>query len=132
MPRERHSIILVPIDFVQGNAVPCSRLLLRMVALLLLFSLSPAWAQRVPIPVPSNPGAVPEPDPEIQRAMQRERLKKRNEEMKRDSQRLLELATELKQYVDKTGENVLSLEVLRKAEEMERLARQVKNNMRAE
>ncbi len=64
--------------------------------------------------------------------MQRERLKKRYEEMKRDSQRLLELATELKQYVDKSGENVLSLEVLRKAEEMERLARQVKNNMRAE
>jgi hypothetical protein len=103
-----------------------------MVAFLLLFSLSPGWAQHVPIQVPSNAGAVPEPDPDIQRTMQKERLKKRCEEMKRDSQRLLELATELKQYVDKSGENVLSLEVLRKAEEMERLARQVKNNMRAE
>jgi hypothetical protein len=68
----------------------------------------------------------------MQRAIQKERLKKRCEEMKRDSQRLLELATELKQYVDKSGENVLSLEVVRKAEEMEKLARQVKNNMRAE
>lgn len=111
--------------------MPCSRLL-TIVALLLWFSLSPAWAQRVPSQVPSNSSAVPELDPEIQRTMQKERLKKRCEEMKRDSQRLLELATELKQYVDKSGENVLSLEVLRKAEEMERLARQVKNNMRAE
>lgn len=109
----------------------CPRML-RMVALLLLFSLSPAWAQHVPLPVPSDPGAAPELDPEIQRTMQRERQRKRCEEMKRDSQRLLELATELKQYVDKSGENILSLEVLRKADEMERLARQVKNNMRAE
>jgi hypothetical protein len=52
--------------------------------------------------------------------------------MKRDSERLLVLATELKQYVDKSGEDFLSLEVLRKADEMEKLARQVKNNMRAE
>ncbi len=38
--------------------------------------------------------------------------KKRFEDMKRDSQKLLELATELKQYVDKSGENILSLEVV--------------------
>jgi hypothetical protein len=68
----------------------------------------------------------------MQRTLQKERLKKRAEEMKRDSQRLLELATELKQYVDKSGENFLSLDVLRKAEEMEKLAKQIKNNMRAE
>lgn len=103
-----------------------------MIAFLLLFSLSPAWAQRVPLQVPSNAGAVPEPDPEIQHTMQKERMKKRCEEMKRDSQKLLELATELKRYVDKSGENILSVEVLRKAEEMEKLARRVKENMRGE
>jgi hypothetical protein len=50
--------------------------------------------------------------------------------MKRDSQKLLELATELKKYVDQAGENVLSLEVVRKADELEKLARRVKENMR--
>jgi hypothetical protein len=106
-----------------------------MVALLLLLSLSPVWAQR-PLPVPRNPSAnsdtSPEWDSEMLLTMRKERQKKRAEEMKRDSQRLLELATELKQYVDKSGENILSLEVLRKADEMEKLARQVKNNMRGE
>ena len=112
--------------------MPCRRLL-RIITLLLLFSFPVAWAQQLPpIESPSNPDARPELDSEMQRTMQRERLKKRAEEMKRDSQRLLELATELKQYVDKSGENILSLEVVRKAEEMEKLARQVKNNMRAE
>jgi hypothetical protein len=69
---------------------------------------------------------------EIQRNMQKQRQKKRFEEMQRDSQKLLELATELKQYVDKSGEQILSVEVLRKAEEMEKLARRVKENMRGD
>jgi hypothetical protein len=100
---------------------------------LLLISLAPAWAQRRdPLQPPANPEGRQELDLEMQRTMQKERLKKRTEEMKRDSERLLVLATELKQYVDKSGEDILSLEVLRKAEEMEKLARQVKNNMRAE
>ena len=49
-----------------------------------------------------------------------------------DAAKLLQVATELKQYVDKTGKDVLSLEVMRKAEEMEKLARQITNNMRGE
>jgi hypothetical protein len=66
----------------------------------------------------------------VQRELQTQRLKKRFADIQRDSQKLLELATELKRNVDKSGENILSLDVLRKAEEMEKLARQVKNNMR--
>ena len=68
----------------------------------------------------------------MQRRSQSQRDKKRFEEMKRDSQKLLELATELKKYVDNSGEHILSLDVVRKAEEMEKLARQVKNNMRGD
>jgi hypothetical protein len=52
--------------------------------------------------------------------------------MRRDSQRLVELSRELKQYVDKAGEHVLSMEVIRKADELEKLARKVKENMRGE
>jgi hypothetical protein len=110
----------------------CVRLL-GVATLVLLFSMEPAWAQRRP-----NPTTVPDvnaeitPDPETQKESQRLRQKKRFEDMKRDSQKLLDLATELKQYVDKSGEHELSLNVVRKAEEIEKLARQVKTNMRGD
>jgi len=54
----------------------------------------------------------------------------RQAELKRDTERLLKLSTELKDYVDKTNENVLSLEVIKKAEEIEKLAHSVKSKMR--
>jgi hypothetical protein len=50
--------------------------------------------------------------------------------LKADTDRLMKLATELKEYVDKSNENVLSLDVLRKAEEIEKLARSVKEKMK--
>jgi hypothetical protein len=111
------------------DAMPCFRLLVA-ITLLLLFSVPTAWAQVGRIEGSRIPDQHSEQDPEIQRELQQQRLKKRFEDVKRDSQKLLELATELKHNVDKSGENVLSLDVMRKAEEMEKLARQVKNNMR--
>ena len=67
--------------------------------------------------------------------MLKEQAKKANqqrqEELKRDAEKLLQLATELKQYVDKTNENVLSLDVVKKAEEIEKLAHSVKTKMKA-
>ena len=66
--------------------------------------------------------------------MQKEMEKKANEqrqaELKRDTERLLKLSTELKEYVDKTNEHVLLLEVLKKAEEIEKLAHSVKTKMK--
>ena len=68
--------------------------------------------------------------------MEKEQEKKRNLErqqsLKKDTDKLLVLATELKQYVDKSNENLLSLDVIKKAEEIEKLAKQVQKNMRAE
>ncbi len=55
---------------------------------------------------------------------------KRQQDLKKDTDKLLELATELKQYVDKTNENMLSVEVIKKAEEIEKLAHSVKDKMR--
>lgn len=52
------------------------------------------------------------------------------ESLKKDTDRLLEISTELKQYVDKANENVLSLEVVKKAEEVEKLAKKVKEKMK--
>jgi len=66
--------------------------------------------------------------------MQRDMDKKANEErqveLKKDTEKLLKLSTELKDYVDKSNQNVLSLEVVKKAEEIERLAHNVKTRMR--
>ena len=47
-----------------------------------------------------------------------------------DTAKLLQLATELKAAVDKSTKDQLSLDVIRKAEEIEKLARDVKQRMR--
>jgi hypothetical protein len=47
-----------------------------------------------------------------------------------DTEKLLALATDLKQEVDKTNKDVMSVEVIKKAEEIEKLARSVKERMK--
>ncbi len=54
----------------------------------------------------------------------------RQAELKRDTEKLLKLSTELKEYVEKSNENVLSLDVIKKAEEIEKLAHSVKTKMK--
>ena len=50
--------------------------------------------------------------------------------LKRDTDKLLELATELKQHVDSTGPNILSVDVVKQAQEIEKLAKSVKEKMK--
>jgi hypothetical protein len=66
----------------------------------------------------------------MQKAMQKKANEQRQAELKRDTDKLLKLSTELKEYVDKSNENVLSLDIIKKAEEIERLAHSVKTKMR--
>src|SRR6266404_2299698 len=47
--------------------------------------------------------------------------------LRRDTERLLSLAAELKQNVDKTSPNILSMDVIKKAQEIEKLAKSVKD-----
>ncbi len=54
----------------------------------------------------------------------------RQAKLKQDTEKLLALAAELKQHVDKTGPNILSLEVIKKAQEIEKLAKSVREKMR--
>lgn len=54
----------------------------------------------------------------------------RQEEIKKDTAKLLELATELKQAVEKSNENMLSVDVVKKAEQIEKLAKTVKDKMK--
>ena len=66
--------------------------------------------------------------------MERDMAKKANQarqaDLKRDTDKLLKLAGELKDYVDKTNESTLSVDVLKKAEEIEKLAHSVKDKMK--
>jgi phage-related tail protein len=65
---------------------------------------------------------------------EKDQAKRMNEErqrhLKEDTDKLLKLATELKEYVDKTNENILSLDVLRKSEEIEKVAKSVREKMK--
>lgn len=112
-------------------------------AALMIFALcgSCAHAQDVsPAQVPDSSvsGAQKQRDTEDQWIIQqrREMLKKQNaqrqEDIKKDTDQLFELATELKQYVDKTNENIISLDVIKKAEQIEKLAKSVKDKMKGQ
>lgn len=54
----------------------------------------------------------------------------RRKQISDDAAKLLELATELKTAVDKTDKDTLSIEVIRKADTIERLAKGVKEKMK--
>ena len=101
---------------------------------LMLTASAPARAQRDTIAQIGPPVVrTPEPDREEVKIRQ-EQLKKMNSarqaEIKKDTDKLLRLATELKQSVDKSNQNTLSLDVVKKAEEIEKLAKSVKEKMR--
>ena len=67
---------------------------------------------------------------EIQDRMMREANKKRQQDIREDTDKLFQLATELKAAVDKSNENLLSIDVVRKADEVEKLAKKVKEKMK--
>ena len=54
----------------------------------------------------------------------------RQQKMLQDADKLLQMAQQLKVSVDKTDKNTLSVDVVKEAERIEKLARQVKDNMR--
>ncbi len=88
-------------------------------------------------PQPPNRGDLTPPvvdDPEVNARvtsdMAKRAAKERMAALKTDTDKLLKLSAELKQYVDKSNENVLSLDVIKKAEEIEKLAKSVKDKMK--
>jgi hypothetical protein len=110
------------------------RSIVSLFLLLLILALPTCSFSQDPAQTPHlhNPGAAPE-DPDRQ-ALDKEMLKKANQErqaqLRRDTEHLFQLSEELKQYVDKSSENTLSLEVIKKAEEIEKLAHSVKEKMK--
>jgi hypothetical protein len=85
--------------------------------------------------MPSIDGHDPSEPPDPMLAKQqadraRAALDERQRKIVDDTAKLLQLATELKQDVDKSNKNQMSLEVIRKADDIERLAHDVKTRMR--
>lgn len=85
------------------------------------------------IPDASGHRAGDEPS-EVQREMLAKQQVKRNEarqqQIVKDTNKLLALATELKAEVDKTNKDVLSLDVIKKADEIEKLSKSIKEKMK--
>lgn len=50
--------------------------------------------------------------------------------LKRDTDKLLEMATDLKQSVDRTDSGILSVDVIKRAQEIEKLAKSVREKMK--
>lgn len=86
------------------------------------------------VQLPHGPQDDPVED-EARRKFEHDQQKKANEErfrkLKEDTDKLVQLSNELKDYVGKANEHTLSLDVIKKAEEIERLAKSVKEKMRA-
>jgi hypothetical protein len=81
---------------------------------------------------PLNPDEREEEEhAKIEKDMAKKANRERQAQLQRDTDNLVKLANELKQYVDKSNENTLSLDVLRKAEAIEKLAHSVKEKMKA-
>jgi hypothetical protein len=99
---------------------------------------NPPWNSKTGAQMPSQQrpglGSNPaDPDPiDPHRAEQQEKLRN-NDRQKRlvaDTDKLLALATDLKTQVDKTDKQILSVDVIKKADEIEKLAHSVKERMK--
>lgn len=85
------------------------------------------------LPAVAAPQFERTPDPmqqEMHDRMMREANKKRQQDIRDETDKLFQLATDLKTAVDKSNENLLSLDVVRKADEVEKLAKKVKEKMK--
>lgn len=94
----------------------------------------PAQTQARPTsPGPPTLDGSTEPDPMTRRVTEQQALKRntqRQDQIISDSAKLLALAQELKVEVDKSNKNTLALNVVKKAEEIEKLSKSIKERMR--
>jgi len=113
--------------------------MLLSVAVLLMGPVLPAAAPQMGMggngapPTRPMPGDAEKQDPGMVR-LQEQQAKSRNDDRQKrlvdDTAKLYALASELKDEVAKSDKNKLSLEVIRKADEIEHLAHSVKDRMK--
>jgi hypothetical protein len=93
----------------------------------------PSQQQTGPYGPPSPSGSLPDfgpASPKIEEQQAKARSTERQKKLVADTDKLLALATELKTDVDKTNQNILSMDVIKKADEIEKLAHSVKERMK--
>ncbi len=71
-----------------------------------------------------------EPNPQMEQDQAKMRNVERQKQLVSDTEKLLALANELKLDVDKSNKDTLSLDVIKKADEIEKLAHNVKEKMK--
>jgi hypothetical protein len=128
-----------------NNPPPLRRKLVRSIILAALATVAIALVvgaegqQSAQNPLHNSPEIVRAPDSNRvndinQQQTDKQKFEAANAERKKqindDTAKLLKLATELKAEVDKTDKDTLSIGVIRKAEEIEKLAHNVKDKMK--
>jgi len=79
---------------------------------------------------PIDGGAGEGLPPSVMARQAKARNDDRQKQLVADTNKLLQLATELKSEVDKTNKDVLSVDVIKKADKIEKLAKSVKDRMK--
>lgn len=85
--------------------------------------------QQIPSLTPTVPPDMA-PTPQMEQDQAKMRNVDRQKQLVSDTEKLLALANELKADVDKSNKDTLSLDVIRKADEIEKLAHSVKEKMK--
>ena len=108
-------------------------LLLLAVTLILSFTITGSVLSQSRRPQgPQDEGASPADsfDRDQKARMDKERRDEAFQKLKDDSQKLYEAAGELKEMIEKSNQHTLSLQILKKTEEIERLVKEVKRRAR--
>ncbi|MBI2816715.1 MAG: hypothetical protein HYX72_07230 [Acidobacteria bacterium] len=101
------------------------------IVLIAVLTATVAWPQQRRMGGIRPPSVTDDITPSPSRSLNRKMLKASYEQLQKDVQRLSDLASELEEQVTITDdEDVLSLSGVKKAEEIEKLAKKIQNRMK--
>lgn len=111
---------------------PARAVLALAVSILILGAVPPALAQTPAGHSPPQEIGVeePGPTPRMIRQQRKDLLKSNFDKMKRDADQLAALAKSLQEELNKSSQDVLSLQVVNKAEKIEKLAKKIRETAR--
>ena len=78
----------------------------------------------------TNNALSSDPHQLLQQELVARAVRDRQSQLRLDTEKLVALTAELKQHVDKAGANILSMDVVKKAQEIQKLAKSVQDKMR--
>jgi spore coat polysaccharide biosynthesis protein SpsF (cytidylyltransferase family) len=78
----------------------------------------------------TNNALSSDPHQLLQQELVARAVRDRQSQLRLDTEKLVALTAELKQHVDRAGANILSMDVIKKAQEIQKLAKSVQDKMR--